>query len=262
MKRISLWLGYVSAGIALFAFFLMLTVPAPWLGALLAHATDHQLALAQPRGTARRGQAIVHWRPARAQDQILGPIEWNWQLHYLLLGQLRFALRFEGEPLHGRATLGVGWQALDGHGIELEMPAATLTDRFPPLGAVALQGRLRFEAGRLRLTYDGAITGAAELFWQEATSPLLPGLTLGTYRLRLSGAGGQMRLELDTLNGALVLRGQGVAQLDGTYSFSGEALPEAEHEARLVPLLAAIGAIREQGRYVFRLPPALQGRAH
>jgi general secretion pathway protein N len=250
---------------------LLLSLPASWLAAGLAQASGGRVLLADARGTAWDGSAVLVLAAgpgARDARALPGRLQWR----------LRPAL---GEPGAGLALrlaqacclpqpltlhLHPGWErwrlsgpildpvAGPGPGALLRWPAESLAGLGTPWNTLVPGGTLQLASpgfdlewvqGRLRFS------GRAELQLLGLTARLstLPGL--GDYRLVLAGdatRGDAATLELVTLRGALQLSGRGQI-VSGRVRFQGLAQAAPGSEAALDNLLNIIG--RRQGAQSF-----------
>jgi general secretion pathway protein N len=129
-------------------------------------------------------------------------------------------------------------------------PAQLLAGLGTPWNTVQMRGTLALHTQGLTITVgrnSWALEGAAAvdaLGLSTALSTLQP---LGSYRLALQG-GSTPQMTLSTLNGKLLLSGQGQL-LDGRWRFSGEARSDEASQGALGNLLNIIGR-REGARSV------------
>jgi general secretion pathway protein N len=255
MKRWALWGLLLGALLALPLF-----APAVWLASALGSATGERLVLADARGTLWNGSAVLVLTGgpgSRDASALPGRVAWRLGIdgtalalrarhaccidgELLLrlrpgLGRLRIELPGSGAPLgHWPAAwlagLGTPWNTLQ--------PAGTLQLASPGFGAERVQGRWVFD-GRLELELQGFASSLSTL--EE----------LGSYRLSLQGGtpgnanadGGAATLQLNTLSGALQMRGSG-QWLASRLQFNGEAQAAPGSEAALNNLLNIIGRRR------------------
>jgi general secretion pathway protein N len=253
---------------------LVLAVPASWLAAGLAQASGGRLLLAEARGSAWTGSAVLVLAAgpgARDARALPGRLQWRlrpaWGPHGAAL-----ALRLEQacclpQPLTMHLQPGLGrwrlvapvdaptasatapdatadlpprvrWPAdsLAGLGTPWNtlMPGGTLQLATPGFELEWVQGRLRF-SGRAEVQLLGLTARISTLPW------------LGDYRLVLAGdaaRGDAATVELATLRGALQLSGRGQV-VSGRLRFQGQAEAAPGSEAALANLLNIIG--RRQG---------------
>ena len=92
---------------------------------------------------------------------------------------------------------------------------------------------------------DGVLVGTAlkgdvQIDWRDARSALSTVAPLGSYRLRITGAGEPPALDLQTLSGPLQMQGKG--RIEGRrIRFNGTASAEAGMEPALNGLLGILG---------------------
>jgi general secretion pathway protein N len=269
-RRFALWGG--AAGLLAG---LITQAPAQWLADALQQASAQRLLLAEARGSLWNGSAmLVLTGGAGSQDAVALPGRLHWQLRPDWRGlQLTAAqacclngdLRLHLQPAWGGYTLALGGPAPDGAAAGAspttadplgQWPAAWLAGLGTPWNTLQLGGTLQLSSPGLqlrslqgRLQLDGAL--ALEL--RQVSSRLSPMPVLGSYRLNLrggqpaadpAGTTGIATLQLDTLDGALRLSGNG--RWNGAHlQFSGEAQAAPGQDAALSNLLNIIG--RRQG---------------
>jgi general secretion pathway protein N len=98
-----------------------------------------------------------------------------------------------------------------------------------------------------------AIEGAMTIDWTQARSALSPIEPLGAYRLSLKASGALAALDVITLTGPLVLKGQGQWQMQGAAQFNGEASAEPGHLTELTPMLGLLGRFKSPGVVELRI---------
>lgn len=226
--------------------------PASWLAALLNAASRTQVQLAEPRGTVWSGNArLVLSGGVGSRDARVLPGRVGWSLRPRLAG-LQLQLDADcctPEPLV--LTMHARWRGAtlvfaDGSS---HWPAAVLVGLGSPWNTLQAQGRLLLGLQGLSVEWvDGrvGVQGSASLDALDLSSRLSTLRPIGSYRLRLIGAGraGPPQLQLQTLEGSLKLSGQG--QWNGErWNFRGSASASAEHELVLGNLLNIVG--RRQG---------------
>ena len=249
---------WALAGVALGALVALLALPpAAWLARAVASASGERLLLADARGTAWAGSAVLVLAGGPgSRDAAALPGRLHWRLG-LDGAALALTLRQDcctERPLALRVVPGFGrlqlelpppapgtppelghWpmQALAGLGTPWNTlaPRGTLALASPGFTAESAQGRWRF-SGRLDLALRG--TGS-----RLSTLP-----SLGDYRLVLQGRDdGHAALQLSTDQGALLLSGDG--EWAPRLRFRGQASAAPGAEGALSNLLNIIG--RRQG---------------
>src|SRR6267378_2468512 len=114
--------------------------------------------------------------------------------------------------------------------------------RVAGLGAPRLQRRPRDDAraGTRRVAHPGLRHGARQIDWRDARSALSTVAPLGSYRLRITGAGAPPTMELVTLSGPLQMQGKGTMQ-GSRIRFNGIAGAEPAMWPALNGLLGVLG---------------------
>lgn len=224
---------------------LVLAAPAHWLAAGLAHASQGQLQLREPRGTLWSGSArLVLSGGAGSRDQLALPGRVQWQLQPDWHGlHLRLAATCcTSEPLQARLRL--QWQGLE---VRIEdqqsqWPAALLTGLGTPWNTVQFEGQLQLRTTGLRVQWLAGrwhSQGQVQLDALGMSSRLSTLRPMGSYRLVFDG-GDAPRLTLSTLEGHLQLSGAG-QWVGQRLRFQGEASATPEREAALANFLNIIG---------------------
>ncbi len=239
-----LWLGALLGGLLAIVFWM----PAAWLTGSVATATQGRLVLDEPRGTVWSGSArltLTGGEGSRDAASLPGRVEWS--LRPVWLGahlELRLPccasepVQIATDPHWNGAQVVVG-------PANLRLPMGLLAGLGTPWNTVQLQGGLVLTTGGMDLLWDkGRLTPKGQLRMEasDVASRLSTLRPLGSYRMDLSAAGGaaQPTLKLETINGSLLLSGQG-QWTDGRLRFAGEASAVEGREAALANLLNIIG---------------------
>ena len=126
------------------------------------------------------------------------------------------------------------------------LPAERLSALGAPLNTLRPAGEvsLRWDALALNLR-DGRlnVNGRMQLLLQGMSSALSPLRPLGSYQMEFNWQGQQAQIALSSLQGPLLLSGQGVL-LAGHLQFSGQAQAQAGQEEKLANLLNLLGQNR------------------
>ncbi|MGM9513591.1 type II secretion system protein N [Roseateles sp. DB2] len=231
--------------------------PARWLAQGLAQSSGEHLLLADAQGSVWKGSGVLVLQGgpgSRDAASLPGRLAWSigfdgWQ-PVLRLRQdccINDTLSLRLQPGWGRLRVDLPaqdqWLA--------RVPAAWLGGLGTPWNTLQLSGSLRLSARQLSLEYQrGHWQQQGQLDFElvnigSRVSTLAP---LGSYKLSLQGdAGqpGQTRIALQTLDGALLLQGQGRAGGGQRLQFQGEATAAPGRETALNNLLNIIG--RRQG---------------
>lgn len=248
------WAGAgVGLGVLMAA---LLFAPARWLAAAVAQATSDRVQLRQAQGTVWDGSAqlVLGGGEGTVESSALpGPLQW------------RLRPQWNGLNLQLTAPCCLdaswGWQArLERDGLQLQAddlapdashwPAQLLSGLGTPWNTLLLRGTLAVhtQGFQLSLRRDSwALQGSAAVDAVGVSTALSTLQPLGSYRLRLQG-GTQPQMELSTLNGKLLLSGQGQLT-QGHWRFTGEARSDEASQGALGNLLNIIGR-REGARSV------------
>ena len=235
---------------------LVVFAPAAWLAHLMANASGQQLLLADARGTVWRGSArvVLTGGPgSRNAAALPGRLTWRWGLKN---GEIEFRARQEcclNDELKLRLLPSIGRLKITlvpTAGPVGRWPAAWLVGLGAPWNTLQPGGSLRLaspgfslEAVQGRWIFDGR----AELAIEQATSRLVPLEALGSWKLVVDGepgGGENARFVLSTLQGPLMLSGEGL-WAGAKLRFRGEARAAPGAENALNNLLNIIG--RRQG---------------
>lgn len=229
---------------------LLLFAPARWLGMALDTASGGRVGLLNPRGTVWTGQATLRLSGgAGSRDEAVLPQGLSWRLRPDWAQGLALRLSIylpccAPDGIHSRIRPLVGGLQWTLEGGQSRWPAAVLAGLGTPWNTLMLDGDVRLQTPGLsmrwmqgRLQLDGSLQVEA-LALSSRLSTLSP---LGSYRLILAAPeGANARLNLNTLEGALRLSGEG-QWVGGRLRFNGEAQASEEHEATLSNLLNIVG---------------------
>jgi hypothetical protein len=237
-------LGIALLGLVLYLIFLIVTVPAYWLGEGLLRLTAGRILLQHATGSLWHGTGVLQ---AGAHGVT---IEWNVQPAMLLMGKIRIGLRSRSDS-SVRSTLTVGYRQIGLHDTEAELPAAIVAAFYPPAAFIAPTGKLRFSTSETEIGSQG-MTGEARLSWVGAGGKLGGVGEVGDYQLTATGENGVARLRLETLRGDIKITGNGQWQAagDGSVKLDGTLVP-GSRDAMMAPLLPLLNARRNGDQYTF-----------
>lgn len=232
---LALLLGVVG-GVAVYA-------PARWLEPWVARSGHLQLI--DSRGTLWSGSArLVLSAGSGSRERAVLPDRVQWRLALngagLRLHVHAVCCMHEAIQLDLAAPGGQPQITLAPH--QSLWPAEPLAALGTPLNTLRPAGRLLLRTQALHWRWDGArvqMNGQASLELQDFASALSTLKPMGHYRIELRG-GPQPSLSLQTLQGALQLKGQGQWQA-GRLRFEGQASAQPEYEAALSNVLNIIG---------------------
>ncbi len=231
-RTTALWLAgaacAVAAGVSV--------LPARWLLALQSDASV--VALADASGTLWRGSAWIALGPQGAQRVLPQAVQWQWRWDTM-------ALEVTHPWLQGPLRARVSWNGLSVPAQSLRVPASVLPALGAPWNTLAPEGMLEINWQALRLGGDLPAGTIADLRWRNAGTALTSVTPVGTYLLRVQGAGkAGATLALTTENGLLTVTGQGNAGARGV-SFEGQATYAASaneaQRAALDGLMSTLG---------------------
>jgi general secretion pathway protein N len=131
-----------------------------------------------------------------------------------------------------------------------------MTHFVPSLNAAQLGGQLQLNSEKISIS-DDTIKGSAILIWSQVNSPLSPVNPLGQYQALLNGVGNTLSIQLNTLNGALQLAGNGNWSKPSGLRFQGYATAQEPHKLALTPLLHILGneEVADTGKFQFGIQP-------
>ena len=238
---------------------LLMFAPASWMANWLADASEDHLLLTDTRGSIWSGSGVLvltGGAGSRDATALPGRIEWSLGLKGLGLAlRARQACCISGElqmlvqPGWGRLSISLPNSSSSNSNDWLaRVPAAWLGGLGTPWNTLQLGGSARLSAQDFKLERvqgHWLQTGRLDLDLVNLSSRISTLAPLGSYKFSLtSEQAGSSRLQLNTLDGALLLNGQGMLG-GGKLRFQGEALAAPGREAALNNLLNIIG--RRQG---------------
>jgi len=235
---------------------LVLFAPASWLARSLEGATQGHLLLTDTRGSIWSGSGVLVLSggpDSRDYSALPGRVEWSIGVQGMGLAlKARQACCINGEmqvlmqPSWGRVRFSIhgnaGWLA--------RWPAAWLGGLGTPWNTLQLGGSIRVNSRDFRVELiEGRWiqAGQIDLDFINLSSRASTLAPLGSYRFSVAAditAQGVSKLRLSTLEGALLLSGEGSLGA-GKMRFLGEAMAAPDREAALNNLLNIIG--RRQG---------------
>jgi len=221
-------LGLAALGIGAYLVFLLVNLPAAWLGLALERASGGALGLGEPAGTVWKGAGVLGLRSGGAYRRI-ADLEWNANPLGVFAGRLNVALTGVGRELQVRANVNLGAAGASFQNVEASAPAGILEPVLPMVAFAKPDGKLRVQADSIEVGEVWA-RGVATFEWLDAGLAGLQAPRLGDYRLQITANGERAELKLATLRGDLRLNGQGewqaaqprMVQLRGTAEIAGE----------------------------------------
>ena len=203
------------------------------------------MVLAEPRGTVWDGSAqLVLTGGSHSRDATALPGRTTWQLRPALDGiHARIqAACCTPQPVQVHAQARWGGAQLRVQDSQTQWPAALLVGLGTPWNTIQAQGQLDLSTQGLSVEWiEGrlAVAGQARLEALQMSSRLSTLQPMGSYRITFNG-GPVPSLQLDTIEGALQLKGSGT-WVGSRLRFTGEASAAPEREAALANLLNIIG---------------------
>lgn len=250
---------YLLSALLFYVVFLIATIPANWMGAVLARLSGGAAGLQRTSGSFWHGSGELALRTGTPQS-LRVRVSWSIQPYWLLAGKLQAQLESSGD-IDARATARLGYRSIDVRDCRGGFPLSTASAFYFPLTLAAPTGRIQFASEHLALE-SGGVHGALELKWLNAGSRMAGLTDLGDYRLMLTGQGTAVAILADTQRGEVQLNGKGEWQLQGNGALNLDGtLAAGSREAALTPLLTLLNARRTGSVYEFsvhtRIPSPL-----
>ncbi len=224
--------------------------PAAWLAVLLEKQTAGRLTLGDPQGSLWHGSGFIGAAPSGDDPVIpLLPGRFKWDLSPMIfLGQVK--LRLENpqalsQPIELKGT----WDQWQVSNSSVLLPAERLVGLGAPLNTLGPTGTMRLSWRAIELTKRGQqldLTGNTTLELNNMASLVSAVKPLGAYKVTMDWTGQQAQLALTTVNGPLLLNGNGRFQ-QGHFEFSGKAEAANGQEETLANLLSLLGQRRKEG---------------
>lgn len=240
----SLLLG-ITVGLLTCLLTVAVMLPASWLAPVLSRVSSGSVTLIDPQGSLWHGSASVMLSAGGADAASIGgatvmPYRIGWKTDGLGLfaGRLRVTLQ-ESRPLSQPILIDAGLRSVTVFSGGMAIPAGLLSGLGAPFNTLNLQGdaRLSWTDWRVigRLAYGGL-----SIEVRDAATSLSRVRPLGSYRLNLQASGQVAALTLSTLQGPLMLSGQGQIR-EGHVYFDGQAQTDPKNAANLAALLSLAG---------------------
>lgn len=226
----------IAAGLLLYFAFLIATLPASFLDRLMDHYTHGVLRLSNAEGTLWHGSGTLG-----ISGKISGNYAWKIAVPEILLGRLVTHFSSGMELIAKPASIEIRHAVID-------LPASVLSLLGKQVSAIEPGGMIRVKTNEF--TLSGKSRGEISAQWENATSPISRVNPLGTYNLTIRGSGDKLDLSLGTVEGPLMLAGNGTWSEQGGLKFSGTGQSKNEGIAELLRLA---GPPLGGGRYALRL---------
>lgn len=215
--------------------------PAAWV----ADAVEARgpLRLIHASGTVWDGSAMLAVSDGRVTRLMPGRLAWRVDWGALWAGHIGLILRHPA--LAAAVPVGFDGKRVQVQAGEAQLPAALLAVLGAPFNTVRPGGTLRLRWDTLAVG-GGVLDGRLQLDWEEAQSALCPVAPLGRFRVTAYGGGGVAHATLSTLQGPLLLEGEG--SLDAQrVRFSGSARAQPDMRASLDGLIGVLGRRSGEG---------------
>jgi general secretion pathway protein N len=247
VRRFAPW---VVLGIAAYGVFLVALLPARFVVARLALPPG--LSLQNIDGTVWSGRATASWSSGGA-TLVLDGVRWRWRPLAVMSARLAYDVEARGNGLEAHLRVARGITSSSVEDLELRADASAVATAIPLASAWQPAGRV--EVTSSSLAWNGhELLGRAQARWSDAALAISPVRPLGTYVLRLDGAGGPVRVTLATTEGALRLSGDGTLEGLQHAAFTGEARADGPQASALTPVLDLFGPRRPDGSRALRFP--------
>lgn len=239
------WLG---AGLALAA---VAFAPARWLAVGLDSASGGRVQLANVRGTVWSGQGdllLSGGEGSRGQTALPQGVRWtlrpSWRGGPTMKARLSSPCCTE-EPITVRLRPGMDSASLQFGAFSSRWPAALLVGLGTPWNTLRLDGQLRLQSPGFTVAWHSGrrqLKGELVIEGHDLATRVSTLRPLGSYRINIKARpqGDQATLSLTTLNGGLLLQGQG-QWVGGRLRFRGDARAAPGNETALANLLSIIG---------------------
>ena len=238
---------YLAAFAAVYFFgLLFITAPASLLNLPLQRYSEARLSLANCQGTIWHGSATPVLHRGSTADIPLHTLSWQIRPLALLRGQLNALLSWDDSATPMELTL--SRQSVTLTHILLPLPAEVLGELSPYLRPAQLGGSLLIESPQLTYS-NNHVEGNASTRWSDASSALSAVRPLGDYQIDIVAKQDSLNAVLTTLNGALLLEGQGNWSSGQKFHFNGTAHAAPESQAMLGELLNNLGPEVAPGVY-------------
>ena len=196
-----------ALGAAAYLVFLLVNLPAAWLGLALERASRGAVLLSDTEGTVWKGSGALGLRSAGTRRRV-ADIQWSVNPLSLFAGRLSVQVsgRASDAQLSARVTLSTSGASFQN--VDAIAPASIVEPAFAAAAFARPEGRVRVLADSLEIG-DTWMRGAATLEWTDAGLEGMQAQRLGDYRLQINASGERAELSLATLRGDLRLTAQG-----------------------------------------------------
>lgn len=233
--------------------------PARWAATWIQQATGGQVMLRSATGTIWQGSAqltLAGGADSSATVALPGRLSWNLSPSWNGLTVQANAQCCMDTPVLASIRPGWGKWTLAVADHRSNWPTGLLAGLGTPWNTVQAEGQMVFSLQALSLEWLGwsgsrmTMSGRMQIDALDVTSRLSTIKPMGSYRLSVDG-GGVNSMQLDTLQGSLLLTGSG-KWVGGRLRFEGEARASPERQDALNNLLNIIGR-RDGMRSIIKL---------
>ena len=231
--------------------------PATWLDALASAATSVRFRLAEAQGTIWRGSGRIVWadigdtaetRLSLSGVALPGRVIWQLSPAAMLIGLVEASLQIDGmaQPVAVQGSFS-NWRVANGR---LELPRFELSSLGSPWNTIRPAGALALSWNNVVLE-RGRFEGSVMIELRSVASALSTVRPLGSYRIEIRGESGVAQVAITTIEGALLLTGNGSVGARGL-GFVARARPAEAGDERLRSLLGLMGS-REGDATIIRI---------
>lgn len=255
-------------GLIFFILAIVSLAPATLISQYLADKSAGRLLLSNAQGTIWQGSADVALAGEAQQLGValanlsevnisasnIGQLDWQIQATRLLVGQFKVVFSLNNSA---PANLTLSNNQIKLEQLDINLPAAAIASLMPSLSVAQLGGQIHistpsFTAEALN-TAELNFTGQVQIAWLQARSALSAINPLGQYQTLINGQNQQLIIKLNTIDGALILQGDGSLNPTSGLVFSGVASAQTSQKQALAPLLHVLGNETVAGSGEFKI---------
>ncbi|GGY08086.1 type II secretion system protein N [Paludibacterium paludis] len=211
-------------------------LPASWLSWPVERATGGRWNLSSAEGTVWNGRGQFVFTDKELGSLPMSVVEWHFQGKRLLQGKLAWEVGSEGE----KGVWQAGWRGWQIERARFSLPMAAVARLSPEWKSAGLGGQLVVSSDRFSANEE-TLSGNVRVEWHAATSSLTRVAPFGSYALDVAGNGKSLVLHVGTLDGDLMIEGNGQWQAGAPMLLSGVAESRPERFEVLKPLLLMLG---------------------
>lgn len=231
---------------------LLVTAPATLLSRVVEATTSGRVVLANARGSFWQGKATPAIRKQSGNLLALEQLHWDIEIIPLLTGKIITRLSWEDIGQSQPMVVAFSYSQVEFRNVIIPLPAAVLGEMYPLLQPAQLSGQVLIKSDLLGYA-NNEINGNAIADWSNAGSVFSAVNPLGSYRLNITGKGGQLEASLMTLSGSLILEGSGNYAGSQGFKFQWTARATEESKESLKELLNNFGPETSAGVHTLNL---------